>query len=60
MGVGHSGTRIREISWDDLTDPLARETGFGNLLDLLRTAKHGSGRRVYFVRFRYRDDVLQP
>jgi hypothetical protein len=50
-------TSIREISWDDLTDSLARETGFGNLIDLIKTAKHGSGRRVYFVRFRYRGDA---
>jgi hypothetical protein len=49
-------TSIREISWDDLTDSLARETGFRNLIDLMKTAKHGSGRRVYFVRFRYRGD----
>jgi hypothetical protein len=49
-------TSIREISWDDLTDSLARETGFANLIDLMKTAKHGSGRRVYFVRFRYRGE----
>ena len=47
-------TSIREISWEDLTDKLARETGFNNLIDLMKTAKHGAGQRVYYVRFRYR------
>ena len=47
-------TSIREIAWDDLSDSLARDTGFKNLLDLMKTARHGSGQRVYLVRFRYR------
>jgi hypothetical protein len=48
-------TGIREISWEDLSDKLARESGFSNLIDLMRTAKHGAGRHVYFIKFRYRD-----
>ena len=48
-------TSIREISWEDLSDSLARDGGFRNLVDLLKTAKHGAGQRVYFVRFRFRD-----
>src|SRR5271170_3596309 len=48
-------TSIREISWEDLNDRLARDTGFKNLIDLLKTAKHGSGQRVYYVRFCYRN-----
>jgi ASCH domain-containing protein len=48
-------TSIREISWEDLSDSLARDGGFSNLVDMLKTAKHGAGQRVYFVRFRYRD-----
>jgi hypothetical protein len=48
-------TAIREISWEDLSDSLAREGGFTNLVDMMKTAKHGSGQRVYFIRFRYRD-----
>jgi len=47
-------TSIQEILWEDLTDKLARDTGFRNLLDLMKTAKHGAGQRVYYVRFRYR------
>jgi len=48
-------TSIQEILWEDLTDKLARDTGFRNLLDLMKTAKHGAGQRVYYVRFLYRD-----
>jgi hypothetical protein len=48
-------TSIREIAWEDLTDKLARDTGFKNLIDLMKTAKHGAGQHVYYVRFRYRD-----
>jgi hypothetical protein len=46
-------TSIRQIQWEDLSDQLARDTGFRNLIDLLKTAKHGSGQCVYYVRFRY-------
>jgi hypothetical protein len=46
-------TAIREISWEDLSDELARDTGFKNLIDLMKTAKHGAGQRIYYVRFRY-------
>jgi hypothetical protein len=53
-------TSIREIAWTDLSDRLARDTGFGNLVDLMKTAKHGSGRRVYYVRFRYRTVKAAP
>jgi hypothetical protein len=44
---------IREITWEDLNDRLARDTGFKNLIDLMKTAKHGAGHRVYYVQFRY-------
>ena len=46
-------TSIREISWEDLSDKLARDTGFKNLVDMMRTAKHGIGQHIYYVRFRY-------
>lgn len=46
-------TSIREISWEDLTDKLARDTGFKNLIDLMKTAKHGSGQNIYYIRFQY-------
>jgi ribosomal protein L20A (L18A) len=44
---------IREISREDLTDKLARETGFNNLIDLMKTAKHGTGQHIYYIRFRF-------
>ncbi len=44
---------IREISWEDLTDKLARDTGFNNLVDLMKIARHGSGQHIYYIRFRY-------
>ena len=40
--------RIRDISRD-----LARESGFSSVRDLLQTAKHGRGNRVYLIRFHY-------
>jgi ribosomal protein L20A (L18A) len=46
-------TSIRQILPEDLTDKLARETGFKNLVDLMKTAKHGSGQNIYYIRFQY-------
>ena len=37
----------------DLTDDLARESGFASVEDLLSIAKHGSGNQMYLVRFHY-------
>lgn len=44
---------IEEIAEDDLTDRLARESGFANVTDLMAVAKHGVGDRVFLVRFHY-------
>ena len=44
---------IAAISETDVTDDLARESGFESLDDLLRTARHGSGDKVYLIRFHY-------
>ena len=49
-------TAIREIDWDDITPSLARESGFEDVEDLLKVAKHGSGEKVYLVAFEYRPD----
>ena len=46
-------TTVMEISFADVTDDMARESGFANRVDLLKTAKHGEGHRVFFVRFHY-------
>ena len=46
-------TAVSEMSLADITPDLARESGFVGLVDLLKTAKHGPGRRVFLVQFRY-------
>jgi hypothetical protein len=46
-------TRLDEISLADITPALARETGFAGVVDLLKVAKHGPGRRVFLIEFRY-------
>lgn len=44
---------IEAIEIDDITDDLARESGFTDVKDLLAIAKHGRGENVYLVRFHY-------
>lgn len=44
---------ITPIEVADITDDLARESGFANVEDLLRIARHGSGDQVYLIRFHY-------
>lgn len=44
---------IEPIGFPDITPELARESGFLGVLDLLKTAKHGRGEKVYLVRFHY-------
>jgi hypothetical protein len=44
---------ITPITRRDITDDLARASGFENKTDLLRVAKHGTGNRIYLVRFHY-------
>ena len=44
---------MREISLQDITQQIATESGFAGVIDLLKTAKHGNGRRVYLIEFRF-------
>lgn len=44
---------IREIAIGDITGDMARASGFAGVVDLLETAKHGSGSNVYLVEFEY-------
>jgi len=46
-------TKIFEISVADVTPELARRSGFAGVVDLLKVAKHGAGRRVFLIEFRY-------
>lgn len=46
-------TSLLEISLSDVTPELARRSGFSGVVELLKIAKHGAGRRVFLVEFRY-------
>jgi len=46
-------TSLLEMPLADITPALARRSGFAGLVELLKIAKHGSGRRVFLVEFRY-------
>ena len=56
---------IVPIRLKDITQELARESGFASKKDLLEMARHGSGHNVYLIRFHYLppggwDDILAP
>jgi hypothetical protein len=44
---------IETIGFADITPELARESGFLGVLDLLKTAKHGRGEKIYLVKFHF-------
>lgn len=44
---------ITQITIADITEELARESGFATVADLLQIARHGSGDKVYLIRFHY-------
>jgi hypothetical protein len=44
---------IAPIALTEITNDLARESGFDSVDDLLRIARHGSGDKVYLIRFHY-------
>ena len=44
---------VTPIGLRDITQDLARESGFDSVEDLLDTARHGSGDQIYLVRFHY-------
>jgi len=46
-------TSIREIGLQDVTSELAVRSGFDDVDDLLATARHGRGERVFLVEFVY-------
>lgn len=47
---------LNEISLEDVTPRIARESGFSSVPDLLRTARHGQGVRIFLVRFHFEPD----
>lgn len=44
-------TRLVEVDADDITDAIAREGGFADRDELMKTARHGRGERVFIVEF---------
>jgi hypothetical protein len=44
---------IEPICVADVTYDLARESGFESVDDLMRIARHGSGDKMYLIRFHY-------
>ena len=44
---------IEPIEMADITHDLARESGFPNVDELLKIARHGKGQNVYLIRFHY-------
>ena len=44
---------VASIEMADVTDDLARESGFTSADDLVQTANHGGGNNVYLIRFHY-------
>lgn len=46
-------TSLLEMALADVTSALARRSGFAGVVELLKIAKHGRGRRVFLVEFRY-------
>jgi len=44
---------IEPIEMRDITDTLARESGFADRDDLVKMATHGGGKDVYLIRFHF-------
>ena len=44
---------IEQMTMEEVTYDLARESGFESVEDLLAIAKHGRGENVYLIRFHY-------
>jgi hypothetical protein len=54
MGDGHVVVdRIDRIELADVSEQLARASGFDSVEDLLQVARHGKGQQVYAIRFHY-------
>jgi hypothetical protein len=53
-------TAVTEIALENITPALARQSGFAGVVDLLKTAKHGPGRRVFLIEFRYEAAAKPP
>ena len=45
--------KLALIGFENITPSLARKSGFTGVVDLLKTARHGRGEKVYLVEFHY-------
>ncbi|MFZ5638787.1 MAG: ASCH domain-containing protein [Pseudomonadota bacterium] len=49
-------TSVREITLGDIDTTMAKRSGFGSVIELLRVAKHGAGSNIYLIDFYYEPD----
>ena len=49
---------IQTIGVADITPGLARRSGFKDVAELLKIAKHGRGENIYLIRFHYSPSFL--
>jgi hypothetical protein len=49
---------IQAIGLAEITQDLARRSGFKDVVELLEIAKHGSGENIYLIRFHYSPSFL--
>ena len=48
--------KLTPITFEDITPYMAKTSGFDGVIDLLKTAKHGTGENVFLVSFHYEAD----
>lgn len=46
-------TSVHEIAPTDVTDAMARASGFEDVAELMATARHGAGENVYLIQFEF-------
>ncbi|MFT7243822.1 MAG: hypothetical protein ACI82A_001170 [Candidatus Azotimanducaceae bacterium] len=49
--------KVRQIEWDWISAKMAKDSGFNDVVDLLKTAKHGKGENVYLIDFHYEENA---
>jgi hypothetical protein len=49
---------IRAITRAEITQDMARRSGFKDVAELLEIAKHGKGENIYLIRFHYSPSFL--
>ena len=56
VGAGYvEVTIIQPIALSDVTGEMARRSGFAGVVDLLKVARHGPGRNVFLIHFKYHE-----